>query len=141
MAPRIELFNFRYRDPRTGKWIRARYRAERHEIAARYAEWEITGPAEVREVDPDARPFTPHLRSPLDAELRRCSEGPPESRPAIDTAEAFLLAVFLRRNITYCARRGRYAAMNGAARLYAQIGAAARIEAEEHCLLSANTRS
>ena len=60
MAPRIELFNFRYRDPRTGKWIRARYRAERHEIAARYAEWEITGPAEVREVDPDARPFTPH---------------------------------------------------------------------------------
>ena len=64
-----------------------------------------------------------------------------ESRPAIDTAEAFLLAVFLRRYITYCARRGRYAAMNGAARLYAQIGAAARIEADEHCLLSANTRS
>jgi hypothetical protein len=68
-----------------------------------------------REVDPDARPFTPHLRSPLDAELRRCSEGPPESCPAIDTAEAFLLAVFLRRYITYCARCGRYAAMNGAA--------------------------
>ena len=31
--------------------------------------------------------------------------------------------------------------MNGAARLYAEIGAAARIEADEHCLLSANTRS
>jgi hypothetical protein len=25
MAPRLELFPFRFRDPRTGKWIRARY--------------------------------------------------------------------------------------------------------------------
>jgi hypothetical protein len=25
---RLELFAFRYRDPRTGKWIRARYVAE-----------------------------------------------------------------------------------------------------------------
>ena len=139
--PCLELFPFRYRDSVSGKWVRARYRAELREIEARYAEWEITGPAEVRELDPGARYFTPHLRSPLDAELRRRSEGPPESPPAIDTAEAFLLAVFLRRYITYCARRGRYAAMNGAARLYAQIGAAARIEADEHCLLSANTRS
>ena len=30
MAPRLELFAFRYRDPRTGKWVRARYRAEMH---------------------------------------------------------------------------------------------------------------
>jgi len=30
------------------------------EIAARYAEWEITGPAEIRHVDPDARAFSPH---------------------------------------------------------------------------------
>jgi hypothetical protein len=50
MAPRLELFRFRYRDPRTGKWIRARYRAERHEIAARYAESEVIGPAEIRDV-------------------------------------------------------------------------------------------
>jgi len=28
--------------------------------AARYAEWEITGPAEIRHVDPDARAFSPH---------------------------------------------------------------------------------
>ena len=58
--PRLELFPFRYRDPRTGKWIRARYRAERQEIAQRYAEWEITGLAEIREVNPEARYFTPH---------------------------------------------------------------------------------
>ena len=44
----IALFPFRYRDPLTGKWIRARYRAELHEIRARYREAEVTGPAEFR---------------------------------------------------------------------------------------------
>ena len=62
--PRPELLPFRYRDPRTGKWIRARYVAELHEIAARYAEFEIAGPPEIRDVDPDARYFTPH-RPPI----------------------------------------------------------------------------
>jgi hypothetical protein len=60
---RLELFPFRYRDPLTGKWVRASYLAERHEIAARYAEWEIIGPPEFRNVDPEARAFTPHRRS------------------------------------------------------------------------------
>jgi len=96
MAPRLELFPFRYRDPRTGKWIRARYRADRQEIASRYKEWEIVGPAEIREVDPHARYFTPHT-SPLDAALRNYSERPPELGPTIDASEAFLLALFLRR--------------------------------------------
>ena len=54
------MFHFSYRNPRTGKWIRARYRADRDEIAARYTEWEIIGPAEIRNVDPAARYFTPH---------------------------------------------------------------------------------
>jgi hypothetical protein len=92
------IIRFPYRDPRTGKWIRARYRADLHEIKQRYAEWEIIGAAEIRDVDPDARAFTPH-RSPLDAELRRYSERTPELQPAIDAAESFLLAVFLRRYI------------------------------------------
>lgn len=60
---RIELFPFRYRDPGSGKWVRARYVAERQEIAARYAEWEITGPPEIRNVDSDWQPFTPWRRS------------------------------------------------------------------------------
>ena len=46
-APCLELFPFRYRDPRTGKWVRARYVATREQIADRHAEWEITGPAEI----------------------------------------------------------------------------------------------
>ena len=57
--PRLELFPFCYRDERTGKWVRARYVAELHEIKARYAQWEITGPAELREVDLRERYFTP----------------------------------------------------------------------------------
>ncbi len=123
MAPRFELFPFRFCDPVTGKWVRARYVATLEETAGRYIEFEIIGPAGVREIDPDARPFTPHVKSPRDAELRRYSERPAEFQPAIDAAEAFLLGVFLRRYVTYCPRRPRYAAMNGAARLFAEVRA------------------
>lgn len=41
--------------------------------------------------------------------------------PGIDATERFLLWVFLRRYITWCARRRRFAAMQGAARLLAEI--------------------
>ena len=120
MAPRVDLFAFCYRDAICAKWIRARYVATREEIEQRYAEWEILRPAEIRDVDPKSRYFTPHSH-PLDAALRQYSERPPELGSAIDDAEAFLLAVFLRRYVTYCARRGKYAAMNGAARLFAEV--------------------
>jgi hypothetical protein len=120
MAPRIELFVFRHRNRLTGKPSRARYVATREEIAKRHDEWEILGPADVRDVDPEARHFTPHT-SPLEAALRLHNERPPELQPAIDATDAFLLSVFLRRYVTYCARRGRYAAMNGAARLFARL--------------------
>ena len=62
MAPRLELFPFRFRDPVTGKWVRARYVAELHEIKQRYAEWEIIGVPEIREISSSARYFTPHRR-------------------------------------------------------------------------------
>jgi hypothetical protein len=45
----FEVFPFRYRDARTGRWVKARYKATRDEIAARYAEWEVIGPGEVRQ--------------------------------------------------------------------------------------------
>jgi hypothetical protein len=38
--------------------------------------------------------------------------------PRIDATERFLLRVFLGRYIRYCARRRRFAAMQGAARLF-----------------------
>ena len=51
------LYLFRARDPLTGKWYRAKYKAERHEIAARHAEWEIIGPPGIRR--PDGGAFSP----------------------------------------------------------------------------------
>ena len=77
MPPRLELFPFRYRDPRTGKWVRARYVAELHEIKQRYAEYEIIGPPAIRDVDADARYFAPHFNATMNAELRRFRERPP----------------------------------------------------------------
>jgi hypothetical protein len=48
-APSIlVLFPIRFRDPVSGKWVRARDVAERHENASRYTEWEIIGPPELR---------------------------------------------------------------------------------------------
>jgi hypothetical protein len=116
MAP-IELYPFRFRDPRTGKWVRARYVATLAELASRYREWEIIGPAEVRS-DVPVQMFQPSLP--------RVAEAPLEVQPhlamppAIDATERFLLRVFLRRYVTWCARRRRYAQMQGAARLFAE---------------------
>jgi hypothetical protein len=39
----------------------------------------------------------------------------------IDTFEAFLACLFLRRYVTWCARSRRYAQMNGAARLWESV--------------------
>ena len=126
---RLELYPFRYQDPATGKWVRARYRATQQEIARRYAEYEITGPPEIREIGEGTRYFNPHFKLMTNTELRRFSELPPELQPhlatppAIDAVEASLVRLFLRRYVTYCARRGRYGAMNGAARLFAEVSA------------------
>lgn len=120
----LALYPFRYRDPLTGKWVRARYKAEIEVIAERFAEWELTGPAEQREANPVG--FNPY-RTIAHAELNRLEELAPtinphlEKPPAIDQVECFLLSVFLRRYITFCARRRRFAQMEGAARLHRQI--------------------
>jgi hypothetical protein len=61
--PTLELYPFRLRDPRTGKWIRARHKLQVPESQRRYAEWEITGPPEIRDVQPQGtQQFSPFLR-------------------------------------------------------------------------------
>ena len=67
--------------------------------------------------------LSPNFNAMLNAEMRRFRERPPELQPAIDALEVSLVRVFLRRYITYCARRRRFAAMNGAARLYTEVRA------------------
>jgi hypothetical protein len=116
-----EYFPFRYRDPLTGKWIRARYVAERHVIAERYAEWEITGAGEVRlDVGGSFNPFRrpPSMHS---AHLPVIEQRPVEQSSIDDALERFLVLLFLRRYVTYCARRRRFAQMEGAARLHREI--------------------
>lgn len=39
------LFPFRYFDPLRKRWVQGRYKATLEQIEARYAQWEITGPA------------------------------------------------------------------------------------------------
>ena len=52
------LYPFRFRDPVSGKWVRARYVAERDVIAERYREWQIIGEPEMRQ-STGATMFTP----------------------------------------------------------------------------------
>jgi hypothetical protein len=114
MAP--DLYPFRYRDPVTGKWVRARYRATVEDIQARYARWEITGP--VGRPASASRGFDPFRKLVSHAEWTRLTEPPATLvRTLEDALELALVQAFLRRYITYCARRRRFAAMNGAAAL------------------------
>jgi hypothetical protein len=137
----LELFPFRYRDARTGRWVKARYKGTPEEIAIRYAEWEITGPAELRsDVGGAFNPyrFVPH------AELRRLQEEAPEINPhlarppAVDAIEwvvvgCVVVAIFLRRYVTYCACRRRYSQMESAARLHREIVTARiALDAQSH---------
>jgi len=103
--PRLELFPFRYRESFTGKWVKARYRAERHEIAARYNEWEIIGPPEIRDVDPNARYFTPWKIVPH-AEMMRLDPRP-ELQPAWNSAPVRRRSKNKRRRLArYITARG-----------------------------------
>ena len=63
--PVLNLYPFRFRDPLTGRWIRARYVAELPAIQRRYSEWEVIGAPEIRQVPDDARSnqFNPFQRS------------------------------------------------------------------------------
>lgn len=123
---RLLLYPFCYRDQTTGKWVKSRYVAELHEIEARHAEWQLIGPPEVREPGSRRRYFHPYPLLPHD-ELKRLSEAPPqidphlECPPTIDAVERFLVALFLRRYVTYCARKRRYARMQDAAQLWRDV--------------------
>jgi hypothetical protein len=145
--PRLFLYPFRYRSPVTGKWVKARYVAEKHEIEARHApgEWEIIGPPEIRDVEPhagyfnpwsnpragkppvkDPPPKQPPAKEPPAKEPPVKEPAPQmnphcEQPPAIDPLERFLASLFLRRYVAYCARRGRFAQMQGAAVLHRQL--------------------
>jgi hypothetical protein len=115
-----ELFPFRFQDPVTGKWVRARYHASADDIARRYASARVDGEgrsppgmsAGFDRFRGTQRAIAPGDRS--DASLQMQPD-------LVDGLERFLVASFLRRYVTWCARRGRFAAMNGAAHLLRDV--------------------
>ena len=144
---RLKLYPFRFKNPVSGKWVKARYVAERHEIEGRHApgEWEIIGPPEIREIDEEWSYFSPWTNSqPSETPVKEppghkppAEKDPPskdapvnepkqtgahcEHEPQLDEIERFLVLLFLRRYVAYCARGARYAQMNGAAQLHREV--------------------
>jgi hypothetical protein len=76
---------FRFFDPIRRRWIRARYVAELHDIAAHYEQWEITGPPEIRSGIPVVM-FSPWSKLPPRpaAHLPPVEEPPPDHGPTPD---------------------------------------------------------
>lgn len=58
--PTLVLYRFRFRHPATREWVRARHKMQVPELQRHYAEWEIIGTAEVRQItDTSMRSFNP----------------------------------------------------------------------------------
>ena len=116
----IALYAFRYRDLRSGTWVRARYKATLAEIAERHAQWELVGSPEMRADDP-VRMFNPSSKLIPHAELMRMEEKPLDMQPILASGECALLCTFLRRYVTWCARARQFARMQGAAALHRAV--------------------
>jgi hypothetical protein len=113
------LYPFRKRDPLTGKWHRARWKVSAEEIAKHNGEWIIDGAPETYGCLGLTSDFILHKPSPEPVRLLMHPQR--EMPPAIDKLERFLALVFLRRYITFCIRRRRFAQAQGAARLHREI--------------------
>lgn len=112
MVAPAALHLFRDRDPVARKWTRARYRASLVEIAKRYVECELIGQPEYRTAAD--RMFNLFAGLVDGAAL--------DISPQLDEIEVFLAACFLRRYVTYCARRRQLDQMLWAAALLREIG-------------------
>ena len=130
------LYPFRFFDPVRKRWIRARYVAERHVIESNYAKWEIIGPPEILlrgdpardSFNPFRRPaaHSPPVEDPPPDHGPTPDPPPVEPPPPEDELERFLVLLFLRRYVRWCARTLRYASMGQAINLYRVIAAGER---------------
>ena len=116
----IILYPFRRRDPLSGKWYRARYKVSEEQLAQHEGEWIVDGPPEIRRALGPTSAFQP--RPPPAMLLLHPQRQTP---PAIDKLERFLALTFLRRHVTYCVRRRRFAQAQSAAKLHREIASAA----------------
>jgi len=111
----VVLYPFRRRDPLSGKRYRARWKASPEEIERNRCI--VEGPAESYAALGATSNFQGERLSIL-RDNRPQIHPQRESLPAIEQLERFLACVFLRRYVTHCVRRKRYAQVQGAAALF-----------------------
>jgi len=112
----IILYPFRRRDPLTGKWRRASHNVSADALAQHEGEWIVDGPPEIRRALGPTSGFQP--RPPPASSLLHPQ---PETPSGIGKLERFLARVFLRRHVTHCVRRLRFAQAQGAALLHREL--------------------
>jgi hypothetical protein len=110
----VTLYPFRLRNPVTGKWHLARWKATAEEIA------EQGGVIDGSPVTYRSRGATSNFQpfGPRRVESSRLEMHPQRGLPGIDAMERFLAVTFLRRYVTYCTRRRQYGKAQGAAELW-----------------------
>ena len=116
----IVLYPFKVRDERTGKWRRTRYKASLEEIERLGGE--VCGePVIYQSLGSTSNFLRNNFAAPV-AVIDRLEMHPHwESPPAIDPLERFMAQMFLRRYITWCVRKRRFAVAQGAAALYREL--------------------
>src|SRR5215831_17431158 len=99
----LKLYRFRYFDTVLQKWRTARHAATLEDIAKQNERWTVIGPPEIRH---PLRGTTGHVQRGWTPQPQAIVQSPtnPEM-PHLDATERFLVCLFLRRYITYCARR------------------------------------
>lgn len=111
----VPRYPFRKQDPLTGKWYRARWKATLEEIAANG--WKVDGPPETTTVSGTTSGF---MRN-LGADNRPPAPLDNVAVPDASEDERRLARAFLRRYVTYCARRGLERQARGAEALWAAM--------------------
>lgn len=114
------LYSFQIQDPLTGKWRRARWKASLAEIEKNG--WKADGPPEVRTAHGDTSGF---MRT-VGADRRPHAPLANVAVPDPSAGERELARAFLRRYVTYCARRGRATQALNASALWHVLGARER---------------
>lgn len=119
-AKPIVLYPFKVRDDRTGKWRRTRYNGSLEEIERLGGE--VCGePVTYQSLGSTSNFLRNSVVSPIAGTGTVEMHPHWESPPAIDALERFMAQMFLRRYVTWCVRKRRFAAAQGAAALHREL--------------------
>jgi len=123
----IILYPFRLRDQLSGKWYRAGWKASLEDIEKLGGI--VDGEPEIRGGGEWAAGFRPYRDPPKPLPVDGLELHPQRNEPpTIDAAERTLVLTFLRRYVTYCARRGQRRRAIAAAGLWRELSPSLCIE-------------